>query len=67
VRAAVQLLDRGGMLLIVAYPGHPEGKDEGLMLDEELAKYDRKQFTVSKFRIINSPTAPYFFCVVKNP
>ncbi len=67
VRAAVQLLDRGGMLLIVAYPGHPEGKAEGLMLDEELAKYDRKQFTVSKFRIINSPTAPYFFCVVKNP
>jgi Predicted S-adenosylmethionine-dependent methyltransferase involved in cell envelope biogenesis len=63
VTAAIELLDRDGIVLIAIYPGHAEGEAEGLMLDEELAKYSRYMYTVSKFRIINSPTSPYFFCV----
>ncbi len=63
VTAAVELLDRDGIILIAVYPGHAEGEAEGRMLDEALAVYDRRSYTVSKFRIINSPTSPYFFCV----
>lgn len=67
VKAGTQLLDRNGMLLIAVYPGHPEGEAEGIMLDGELSNYDKKEFSVAKVRLVNSPAAPYFFCVVKNP
>lgn len=67
VTAAIELLDRDGIVLISVYPGHAEGEAEGLMLDEVLAKYDRKLYSVSKFRIINSPASPYFFCVESRP
>lgn len=67
VTASIQLLDRDGIVLVAVYPGHAEGEAEGIMLEEELSKYDRKQYSVSKFRLINSPTSPYFFCVESKP
>jgi hypothetical protein len=36
VTAAIELLDRDGIVLISVYPGHAEGEAEGLRLDEEL-------------------------------
>ena len=63
VRAAISLLDRDAIVLIAVYPGHEEGRLEGEMLDEMLKEYDRKQICVSKFRLVNSPTSPFFFAV----
>ena len=66
VEAAISLVDRDGIILIAVYPGHPEGTVEGNMLDEMLAPLDHRKFSVSRLRIINSPTSPFFFAVERH-
>lgn len=61
VNDAIDMLDRGAILLIAVYPGHAEGDAEGRELDELLSKIDRHAISVMKVKIINSPTSPYFF------
>ena len=63
VNAAIELLAPDGIILVAVYPGHEEGTLEGEMLDNELSCLDRRKICVSKFRIINSPTSPYFFII----
>ena len=60
VENAVGMLGRDAILLVAVYPGHPEGAAEG----EELTKYfstlSRYKMTVAKFKLLNSPTSPFF-------
>lgn len=63
VTDAISLLDSDGIILIAVYPGHEEGRLEGEMLSEMLTQYDRKKICVSQFRLVNSPTSPFFFAV----
>ncbi len=65
VQAALDALAPNGVLLIAIYPGHEEGALEGEMIEEYLSALSRFKLCASKFRIINSPTAPYFFLVEK--
>ena len=65
VEAAIELLADDGVLLIAIYPGHEEGALEGKTLREYLSTLSRFVLCVSEFRIINSPTSPYFFLVEK--
>lgn len=63
IRAAIDLLDDDGALLIAVYPGHAEGTIEGELIEEELSGLNRKELCASKFKIVNSPTSPFFFVV----
>lgn len=63
IRAAIELLDVDGALLIAVYPGHAEGTIEGELIEEELSRLNRKELCASKFKIVNSPTSPFFFVV----
>ena len=36
------------------------------MLDEMLSQLDRRKFSVSRLRIINSPTSPFFFAIERH-
>ena len=65
IRAAIDLLDDDGALLIAVYPGHAEGTIEGELIEEELSKLNRKELCASKFKIVNSPTSPFFFVIEK--
>ena len=65
VKAAIELLDDDGGLLIAVYPGHAEGTLEGQMLSEFFGTVDRKKICISKLCIVNSPTSPFFFLVEK--
>ena len=65
VEAAIDLLAPDGVLLVAIYPGHEEGALEGEMLEEYLGTLSRFKLCASKFRILNSPTAPYFFLIEK--
>lgn len=65
VQAALDLLDADGGLLIAVYPGHEEGTLEGEMLREYLSSISRFRVCVSCFKIINSPTSPFFFLCEK--
>ena len=62
---AIDMLDHDGILLIAVYPGHEEGALEGQMLHQMLSEYTRFQYCMSMFKIINSPTSPYFYLVEK--
>ena len=63
IRAAIELLEAGGGLLIAVYPGHAEGDIEGQLVNERLAKLDRKLYTVACFKMVNSPTSPFFYII----
>lgn len=63
VEAAIEMLDRDGVLLIAVYPGHEEGTREGEMLTEYLSTLNRFKLCATKVRIVNSQTSPYFFVV----
>ena len=66
VKYAVSALDDDGILLICIYPGHAEGQAEGEMLCEYLGKnLDRREHCVGMFKILNSPTSPFFIAVEK--
>lgn len=65
VEAALELLAPGGVLLVAVYPGHKEGEAEGEALEAYFATLNRYAYCASKFRILNSPTAPYFFVIEK--
>ena len=54
-----------GIVLIAIYPGHEEGDAEGKMLYEMLSEYPRWSICCSIFRILNSPTSPYFYIIEK--
>ena len=67
VQAALELLAPDGVLIVAIYPGHEEGALEGEMLREYFATLSKYRFCPSEFRILNSPTSPYFFLVEKSP
>ena len=66
VEAALELLAPDGVLIVAIYPGHEEGALEGEMLREYFKTTSRFQICPSEFRILNSPTSPYFFLVEKS-
>ncbi len=67
VEAAIDLLAPDGVLIIAIYPGHEEGALEGEMLREYFSRLSRFRICPSEFKILNSPTSPYFFLVEKSP
>lgn len=67
VEAAIDLLMPDGVLIIAIYPGHEEGALEGEMLREYFKTLSRFKICASEFKILNSPTSPYFFLVEKSP
>ena len=66
VEAAIDLLAPDGVLIVAIYPGHEEGALEGEMLREYFATLSKYKICPSEFRILNSPTSPYFFLVEKS-
>ena len=67
VEAALELLAPDGVLIVAIYPGHEEGALEGEMLREYFSTLSRFRICPSEFKILNSPTSPYFFLIEKSP
>ena len=65
--AALDLLLPDGVRIVAIYPGHEEGALEGEMLREYFKTTSRYKLCPSEFKILNSPTSPYFFLVEKSP
>ena len=63
VRAAIDMLAPDGVVLVAVYPGHEEGRLEGEELTSMLSGYSRFDYCVSCFRLVNSPTSPFFFLI----
>lgn len=67
VEAAIDLLLPDGVLIVAIYPGHEEGRLEGEMLAEYFSTLSKYRICASEFKILNSPTSPYFFLIEKSP
>ena len=67
VKAALELLAPDGVLIVAIYPGHEEGALEGEELREYFSTLSRFRICSCEFRILNSPTSPYFFLLEKSP
>lgn len=65
VKEAINMLKKGGYLVICVYPGHDEGRLEGKLLLEMLSQYDKKDFCITHFHIINSPDASFIITIEK--
>ena len=65
VESAIDLLSADGVLLVAIYPGHEEGAHEGDALREYFKTLSRFKICASEFRILNSPSSPYFFLLEK--
>lgn len=63
IEAAIRLLGDDAVLTVAVYPGHPEGDAEGNMIEEYLSGLSRFKLCVTKIKIVNSPTSPYFFLI----
>lgn len=66
VMRALDLLAVHGMLVIVVYPGHVEGKKESDMLLTFVKTLDSHDYAVARFSIENMKQAPYLLCIEKN-
>jgi len=66
LNSACQLLSIGGILTILAYPGHKGGDIETDQVKLWSEQIDRKQFTVAVSPTVeNKPSAPVLFTVYK--
>lgn len=66
VDAALQLLRVGGVLIVVVYPGHAEGRLEGEVLGQHLAQLHQDAFQVARYGFVNlRNNPPYVLAVVK--
>jgi tRNA A58 N-methylase Trm61 len=65
VKDAIGMLKKGGYIVICVYPGHEEGRIEGEKLLEMLSKYDKKDYCITHFHIINSPDASFIIAIEK--
>ncbi len=63
IDAAIELMDSDSIILIAVYPGHAEGELEGRLVNEKLATLDKKQYMVACFKMVNSPTSPFFYII----
>lgn len=63
VDKALPLLRVGGVLVIVIYPGHEEGRLEGEALQQKLSGLDSKRYDVLLHRLIHVPECPYILAV----
>lgn len=60
VASAIELLGRDAILLVAVYPGHEEGALEGKALEEYFSTLSRFKYCIGQFRMLNSPSSPYF-------
>ncbi|PTQ51544.1 MAG: SAM-dependent methyltransferase [Hydrogenibacillus schlegelii] len=58
VKAALALLRPGGVLTVIAYPGHPEGAREAEALERFFAVLPHPAYHVYTFRRMNGPDRP---------
>ena len=65
IRNSMELLKRGGRILIVMYPGHEEGRLEGIEIEKMLADLDKDLYHTIIYKMVNVPECPYIGLIEK--
>lgn len=61
----LSLLKKNGIIILVIYHGHEEGKVERHYLEDCLATLDSSMTQVLQYQFINRPTAPFIVAIEK--
>ncbi len=65
VENATEILCAGGIIVIMVYPGHPEGRTEEKALDRYVKTLPADRFHVVKYQPLNRKDAPYPIIIEK--
>lgn len=65
IENTMELLEKGGRIIIVMYPGHEEGRLEGLEIEKMMSTLDKKLYNAATFKMINVPECPYIGMIEK--
>jgi tRNA A58 N-methylase Trm61 len=66
IQAASRLLKVGGVIMIIAYPGHGQGREEAQALESHLASYSQQTFQSWKLAFLNQKNnPPILYCLEK--
>ena len=66
LKKALKLLDDNGIVLLVIYYGHENGKEEKAVLEEFTSELDQKAYNVMKNSFINQANdPPFLICIEK--
>lgn len=60
----LKIIKRGGICVIVVYPGHPAGFKESIHIEEFLKTVPQDQFSVLKYQFINQVNAPPYLLAI---
>lgn len=63
IKKAINMVDK--VLFIVVYPGHKEGYEESLWIDDYVKSLDTHLFNVSCFKMMNKKNSPYVIEIEK--
>jgi 16S rRNA C1402 N4-methylase RsmH len=58
IQAASEIIKVGGVIMIIAYPGHQSGSLECQKVESHLATYDQRKFQTWKFAFLNQKNDP---------
>lgn len=66
-KLVLEINNNPNLLIIVSvYPGHKEGKEESIAIDDYVYNLSSKDYLVTKFLNYNRPTSPYIITISKN-
>lgn len=65
INKALKYLNKKGMLVLVCYVGHEEGKKEASLIDDLVCNLDAHYFQVVKIQMMSSTKAPYIYGISK--
>ena len=65
ILGALKLLKVKGIIAIVVYPGHNEGKKESIQLNQLLKKLNQKYYDVIKYEFINQKNDPPYVLAIE--
>ncbi len=62
----LKLIRRKGIIVIVIYDGHVQGKEEAKNIENYLANLNQKEYDVLLYKYINQiNNPPYLYCILK--
>lgn len=65
VKAALDCLQVGGLLILVCYPGHEEGMRESLYFDDWIQQLPSKRYDCVRIQMSNKKNCPYIHVIEK--
>lgn len=65
LRKTIELLATGGLVSVVAYPGHPAGHAENAAVAEFLAALPSREFSVASWQALNQRNQPPVLYIVE--